>query len=234
MAGLLLAAPLVAAPLLAAPLVAAAPPALAPAALAAPSPVQPSAGTDPGAVRVSMKDFAFSPVSTTIHAGQAVVWTYDESPTDPMPNCETVALQLPGSPVRCPGHSTTADSNGSGGTPLWDSGVKRAAGFPYSVRFLTPGTYAYHCTVHGGKNPNNPATHMNGTVVVLAAEATPVPAPRPVAAPPSAAPTTAMPTHAVATLPLTGAAPGRALVGLVLAAAAALLTARRRIRRAGG
>ena len=201
------------------------------------SPVQPSAGTAAGAVRVSMKDFAYAPVSITIHAGQAVVWTYDESATDLMPNCETIALQIPGSPVQCPGHSTTADTAGPGGAPLWDSGVKRAAGFPYSVRFLTPGTYAYHCTVHGGKNPNNPVTHMNGTVVVLAAEATAVPAPAPSApsgpsgpSTPSAPSATAAPTQSGATLPATGTGPGRALAGLSLLLAGGLLTLLRRHR----
>ena len=221
---------------LASGLLLAAPPAPATATAATAGPVQAAAGSVPGAVRVSMKDFAYAPVSITIHAGQAVVWTYDESATDPTPNCETIVLQVPGSPVQCPGHSTTADAAGPGGTPLWDSGVKRAAGFPYSVRFLTPGTYAYHCTVHGGKNPNNPVTHMNGTVVVLAAAATPnpTPAPAPTPAAPAPAPTptaTATPTSPGAALPSTGGSPARTLGGVALLLTGGLAALLRRGRR---
>jgi plastocyanin len=194
-------------------------------AAAAPA-AQGSPGPAAGAVRVSMKDFLFAPASITVHAGQSVTWTYDESATDLTPNCETVALQLAGSPVTCPGHSTTADSNGPDGKPLWDSGVHRAPGFPYSVRFTVPGTYAYHCTVHGGRNPNNPVTHMNGTVVVLAAASpavqTPAPLPNFVVTQPPAGGTGAS-TSGSGTLPQTGHLPGRdwGLGALLLAAAAA-------------
>jgi hypothetical protein len=69
----------------------------------------------------------------------------------------------------CPGHSTTSAANGPDGKPLWDSGVARASGFPYSHRFEKPGTYHYYCKVHGGPHPNNPLTHMDGDVVVVAA-----------------------------------------------------------------
>jgi plastocyanin len=206
--------------------------AFGPAALAvqpATATVQPSSGAAPGAVRVSMKDFLFAPATLTIHAGQAVTWTYDESASDLTPNCETVALQIPGSPVTCPGHSTTANAVGPNGKPLWDSGVHRAAGFPYSVRFTTPGTYAYHCTVHGGAHPNNPVTHMNGTIVVLpaaAAPATPAPSPPPASAggAPSSPAGSASPA-APATLPKTGDLPERrwAFAALVLAGATAVL-----------
>jgi plastocyanin len=195
--------------------------------------VQGSPGATPGAVTVAMKDFLFSPATLTIHAGQAVVWTYNESASDLMPNCETIALQIPGSPVTCPGHSTTADANGPNGKPLWDSGVHRAPGFPYSVRFTTPGTYAYHCTVHGGRTPNNPVTHMNGTIVVLAAASPPVaavpPAPAPAAATTPAAPTSSAAPAARATLPNTGSLPERrwAVAAAILAGAATV--ARRRV-----
>jgi plastocyanin len=126
------------------------------------------AQTASGAVKVSMKDFAFAPVTITIKAGQTVQWTYDEVSSDPA-GCENPLLQLPGSPVTCPGHSTTAVDKGAGGKALWDSGVHRASGFPYSHVFTTPGKYHYICTVHGGAAKNNPITNMEGDVVVEAA-----------------------------------------------------------------
>jgi plastocyanin len=195
--------------------------------------VQGSPGTAPGAVTVAMKDFLFAPATLTIHAGQAVVWTYNESATDLMPNCETIALQIPGSPVTCPGHSTTADANGPNGRPLWDSGVHRAPGFPYSVRFTTPGTYAYHCTVHGGRSPNNPVTHMNGTIVVLAAAIPPAAATPPAPTPTAVTSTPAAPARSAApaagaTLPNTGSLPQRpwAVAAVVLAGATTLVRRR--------
>ena len=98
-----------------------------------------SAASGPATVSVSMKEFMFMPASVSVHAGDTVRWTYDESATDPLPNCETVALQPP-FPVNCPGHSTTAVDKGADGKPLWDSGVHRAAGYPYTHTFATPGT----------------------------------------------------------------------------------------------
>jgi hypothetical protein len=79
--------------------------------------------------------------------------------------------------VTCPGHSTTAVDKGAGNKPLWDSGVHRADGFPFSFTFTKPGTYHYICVVHGGAAKNNPITNMEGDVVVEAAAAEPAPAP---------------------------------------------------------
>jgi uncharacterized protein (TIGR03382 family) len=82
--------------------------------------------------------------------------------------------------VMCPGHSVTAVDKGPDGQPLFDSGLHRADGFPYSFRFDAPGTYRYFCVVHGGDNANNPLTAMNGEVVVpgapVVAPLTPTPA----------------------------------------------------------
>ncbi len=117
-------------------------------------------------VGVSMKEFMFMPMDVTVDVGDTVVWTYDESSTDPVPNCESPYLQLGIPGVTCPGHSTTSDAKDGSGKRLWDSGVHRAGGFPFRHRFTKPGTYRYFCTVHGGANPNNPITMMNGTVVV--------------------------------------------------------------------
>lgn len=116
-----------------------------------------------------MKSFAFAPTKLTIKAGDTVTWTYDEQPTDL--GCESPVFQLPGSPVTCPGHSATAVDKGPDGKPLFDSGVHRANGFPYSFAFAKPGTYHYICVVHGGANKNNPVTNMEGDVVVEPASA---------------------------------------------------------------
>ena len=124
----------------------------------------PPAVATPTTTAVSMKDFKFIPAQVTVHVGDSVKWTYDESSRDLMPNCESVFFQLP-LPVNCPGHSTTSTSVPSGAT-AWNSGVHRAAGFPYSVTFTMVGTYHYICTVHGGPNANNPVTHMEGDIVV--------------------------------------------------------------------
>lgn len=158
-------------------------------------------------VDVSMRSFAFMPASVTVHAGDTVTWTYDEKPTDI--GCENPIFHVVPS-VSCPGHSTTSTANGPDGRPLWDSGVHRAAGFPYSRTFTVPGTYPYYCIVHGGPHPNNPVTHMNGTIVVLAAATTPA-SPAPVApvtgstgAPAQAAPSTLGAPDTGAGLPVLG------------------------------
>ena len=125
----------------------------------------------PPPVRVSMKDFAFHPAAITIKAGTTVTWTYDDVATDPA-GCENPALQLPGSPVRCPGHTATAVAKGSDGKPVFDSPNLKGAGASYSFTFDKPGTFAYYCIYHGGTTAtgkNNPVTNMNGTIVVQAA-----------------------------------------------------------------
>lgn len=116
-----------------------------------------------------MKEFAYSPATIHVPAGGTVTWTYDESASDPVPNCEAPYFHLvPG--ASCPGHSVTSTATANG-KPVFDSGVHRASGFPYSVHFATPGTYSYYCVIHGGPHPNNPATHMNGVVIVDPASA---------------------------------------------------------------
>ena len=118
-----------------------------------PAAAQPAPETN----KVSMKDFTFMPATVTIKAGTTLTWTYDEVATDPM-GCEAPQFQIPGAPVSCPGHSTTAVDAGSQNGHLWDSGVHRASGFPFSYTFTKPGTYKYYCSVHGGPTPNNPIT----------------------------------------------------------------------------
>jgi hypothetical protein len=91
---------------------------------------------------------------------------------------------------------------------VWDSGVHRASGFPFAHRFNTPGTYHYFCVVHGGPHPNNPVTHMNGDIVVVAsASASATQTPQPATATPTAAsasPASSKAATASRSLPVTG------------------------------
>jgi len=114
------------------------------------------------AARVSVKDFAFNPPTLTVTAGTTVTWTYDESATDPAPNCESLYLRSPA--FSCPGHSVTSYDAGE-----FDSHIHRAEGFPFRHTFLRPGRYRYFCQVHGGSSPDTPLTQMDGEIVVLAA-----------------------------------------------------------------
>lgn len=136
------------------------------------APAAPAAPAATAPVKVSMKSFAFNPATVHVPAGGTVEWTYDETATDL--GCESPVFQTP-LPVNCPGHSTTSVAKGPDGKPLWDSGVHRANGFPYSHVFTTPGTYHYICVVHGGANANNPLTHMEGDIIVDASSAPAVP-----------------------------------------------------------
>src|SRR5437868_15011532 len=126
-------------------------------------------------LHISMKDFAFNPPTPPpIKVGTTVTWTYDESATDPMPNCET-----PGLSMACPGHTATAMTKGPDGKAVFDSGTLKKAGASYSFTFTKPGTYHYYCVYHGGTTAtgkNNPVTNMNGTIVVEGA-APPTPSP---------------------------------------------------------
>lgn len=68
---------------------------------------------------VTIQNFAFSPASITIKAGQSITWTNEDSI----------------------GHSATADDNS------WDTGVL-SQGQSKSITFAKAGTYTYHCSVH--------------------------------------------------------------------------------------
>lgn len=134
-----------------------------------------SAGSSP-VKRVSMIHFTFSPANVVISRGTIVRWTYDERETDPQPNCESPYFQASvGVPVpyyeaqlgpMCPGHSTTAVDRRPDAARLWDSGVARASGFPYSMRFTKRGSYRYYCAVHGGDGSSNPLPRMEGLITV--------------------------------------------------------------------
>src|SRR5436305_400923 len=135
----------------------------------------PAAAQTGATLHVSMKDFAFMPATPPpVKVGTTVTWTYDESSTDPMPNCET-----PGLSTQCPGHTATASTKGPDGKPVFNSPTLKKAGASYSFTFTTPGTYGYYCIYHGGTTAtgkNSPITNMNGTIVVEGAAATPAPA----------------------------------------------------------
>ena len=83
---------------------------------------------------VGMKDSLFDPPAIAVPVGTSVTWTNGGA--------------LP--------HTVTADD------ASFDSGTV-AAGATFSKTFDTAGTFAYHCTFHGG-----PGTGMFGTVVVTA------------------------------------------------------------------
>lgn len=95
-----------------------------------------AAGTD-GAV--SIGGLSYSPQNVMINVGQKVVWTNNDGP-------HTVTSN-PG-PSGCSPASTEAFSS-----PLLNSGNT------FQHTFNTPGTFAYHCEVHG--------CSMSGTVTVM-------------------------------------------------------------------
>jgi len=82
--------------------------------------------------------------------------------------------------------------------------VHRATGFPFAHRFDAPGTYHYFCVVHGGPHPNNPVTHMNGDIVVLASATASLTSRPGTAAATSLRPTASTAATASRSLPVTG------------------------------
>ncbi|MBV8980111.1 MAG: hypothetical protein JO086_04355 [Acidimicrobiia bacterium] len=164
------------------------------------------AQTSAPALHISMKDFAFMPAKPPpIKVGTTVTWTYDESATDPMPNCETPVLS-----TQCPGHTATASTKGPDGKPVFNSPTLKKAGASYSFTFTKPGTYAYYCIYHGGTTAtgkNNPITNMNGTIVVEG-DAAPAPA---AATTPQKATATTVATHVLARSTTNGSSGGTGL-----------------------
>ena len=73
----------------------------------------------PGATRITMKDFMFSPVPLTVHAGSTVTWTnLDDEP-----------------------HTAVSD------TGLFRSGAMDT-NESFSFKFNEPGTYRFTCSIH--------------------------------------------------------------------------------------
>lgn len=83
------------------------------------SPAESSSQAKAGKNAVTIQNFAFSPATITIKAGQSVTWTNEDSI----------------------GHSATADDNS------FDTGVL-PQGQSKSITFAKAGTYTYHCSVH--------------------------------------------------------------------------------------
>lgn len=118
---------------------------------------------------VAVGDNFYDPNAVTVQAGATVTWTNN-------------GLAL---------HTVTSDDG------VFDSGYNLAPGTTFSFTFANPGTYPYHCLVHG--------TIQSGTVTVLAAETpTPPPTPEPTPAP-TPVPATAAPTASETSTPVPSA-----------------------------
>lgn len=81
---------------------------------------------------VNIADFAFSPAQVTINPGETVTWHWVSGT-----------------------HPTQSDSNPA----AWTTFTLSATNPVFSQTFNTPGTYPYHCQIHG--------TAMSGSIVVL-------------------------------------------------------------------
>src|SRR3954447_2793211 len=92
----------------------------------------------------------FSPATVTVAPGDSVTWTWTENRS----------------------HNVTSVSAGA---ETISSGTKSSG--TYVKTFTTPGTYAYHCTLHSG---------MNGSVTVSGGGTPPPPPPPPDTTPPPA------------------------------------------------
>ena len=104
--------------------------------------------TLPPPAPVVMSNFSFMPSALTIRAGQTVTWNH----------------QQPGA-----AHTVTSDTgvfDSRGGNPTNCSPVVPAAclenGETFSQLFASPGTFPYHCVVHGAPNGGG----MSGTITV--------------------------------------------------------------------
>jgi len=83
------------------------------------SPAAGSSQANAGKNAVTIQNYAFSPATITIKAGDSVTWTNQDSV----------------------GHSATADDTS------WDTGIL-PQGQSKAIAFSKPGTYTYHCSVH--------------------------------------------------------------------------------------
>ena len=93
-----------------------------------------TAAAPPTSGAVSLQNRAFNPSSVVVKSGGTVTWTWNDNPTP---------------------HNVTFTSGPPAGRPT--NSPTQATG-TYAPAFATPGTYGYHCTLHGG---------MDGTVTVV-------------------------------------------------------------------
>jgi plastocyanin len=89
-----------------------------------------------GGNSVTVGNNFYSPISLTVPANTTVTWTWANGATQ---------------------HNVTFDDPGGPASPTQSSGT-------FQRTFTTPGTYPYHCTIHG-------AAVMHGTVTVPSASA---------------------------------------------------------------
>ena len=99
-----------------------------------------------GGPQITIQDYSFSPSSLTVKAGTTVTWS-NQGPS---------------------AHTVVSDTNvfssqllaAPGGGGAYGGGETN--GGTYQFTFMTPGTYAFHCSVHP------PATHpgFTGTITV--------------------------------------------------------------------
>ena len=82
---------------------------------------------------VNVADFTFSPSTVTINAGESVTWHWVNGI-----------------------HTIHSDSS----PQAWAEATSSAASPTFAHTFTTPGTYPYHCTIHGSV--------MSGSITVLA------------------------------------------------------------------
>ena len=87
-----------------------------------------TAGAAAGGAQVMLRGSAFDPETVTIRTGESVTWTNEDSAN----------------------HTVVGDSGGFESDDL-------AKGDTFSFAFATPGTFAYHCSIHPS---------MKGTVIV--------------------------------------------------------------------
>jgi plastocyanin len=87
---------------------------------------------------VSVKNNVFTPQDISVSGGSTVTWTWDSCSPDPYGGAQT-----------CVDHSVLFDDGTT--SPTKSSGA-------YTRTFSAPGTYPYHCAVHGAA--------MSGKVVV--------------------------------------------------------------------
>ena len=98
--------------------------------------------TPPPAGGISVNNDAFSPATKSITAGTSLQWAW---------NSCTSGDPYSGTGQTCVEHSVTFD-DGSASSALQSQGT-------FSKTFNTPGTYTYHCQVHGTMG-------MTGTITV--------------------------------------------------------------------
>jgi plastocyanin len=163
------------------------------AATASPAPSRTPRAHSAAVHAATIAGFAFHPGSITVTVGDTISWTNDDSAP----------------------HTATAD-DGS-----FDTG-QLAKGASGSHTFTSPGTFAYHCTIH-------PSMHGTVTVVAAAGGTSTPPASTSTPTTPSTSAPDSSTAPARATLPRTGWNPAGAAVlgaGLLLAGCALRLSTR--------